>query len=199
MGEQRATWDAESIRTFLHWRLGEQHSHEIDTVLIDEMGICQGSTRVDVAVVNGQLHGYEIKSERDSLRRLKTQATSYSLVFDRMTLVCGDKHVLEAVDAIPPWWEVLRLVHTDQKPFFQCVRPGLNNPSRSARALVECLWLEDAMAFVARRHSLRGLRGKPRTVVWDRICDLFSLEEIAEAVRGHLKATASYRGHREPQ
>ena len=191
-----ATWDAESVRAFLHDWLDQQHDEPIDSVVIDEMGIRQGRTRIDVAVINGQLHGYEIKSERDNLRRLRAQATSYSLVFDRMTLVCGEKHLEEALEAIPLWWEVLSVVQADQELFFQCVRPGWNNPGRSARALVECLWLEEAMAFVAQRHSLRGLRGKPRTAVWDSICDLFSLEEIAGAVRDHLKATASYRGHR---
>ena len=197
MSNRGTAWDAESIRTFLHDWLSQQHGDERDTVIIDEMGIRQGKTRIDVALVNGQLHGYEIKSERDSLRRLRTQAASYNMVFDCMTLVCGEKHVLEAMEAIPPWWEVLKVVHTDQGPFFESVRRGVNNPSRSARALVEFLWLEEAMALMAQRHSLRGLRGKPRTVVWDRICDMFSLEEIAGVVRGHLKATAGLRGHRE--
>ena len=35
---------------------------------VEELGVCRGRVRVDVAVVNGTLHGYEIKSDRDSLR-----------------------------------------------------------------------------------------------------------------------------------
>ena len=197
MDHSCATRDAESIRTSLHWKLAEKHRDEDDTVVIDEMGIRQGRTRVDLAVVNGQLHGYEIKSERDSLRRLEVQAASYNMVFDRMTLVCAEKHLLEGVGAVPLWWDVLKLVHVEHGSRFECVRVGEANPNRSARALVECLWLEDAMTFLAQRRPLRGLRGKPRTVVWDRICDLFSIDEIAAAVRGHLKATASYRGRHE--
>ena len=185
---------AESLRTSLHRRLVIKHQNEADTVLIDEMGICQGRVRVDIAVVNGQLHGYEIKSERDSLRRLGAQAHLYSRVFDRATLVCGDSHIFQALDIVPSWWEVLRIVATTQGPTFKSFRRGRKNPNRDARALAEFLWLEESVALLIQRHSLRGLRGKPRAVLWDRVCELFSIDEVAAAARSHLKATAMKRG-----
>lgn len=58
------------IRSVLRSRLSFQHAAEADTVVIEELGLCRGQVRVDVSVVNGLLHGYEIKSDRDSLRRL---------------------------------------------------------------------------------------------------------------------------------
>ena len=64
----------EVIRASLHRRLVAKHQDEKGVVLIDELGLCKGSARVDLAVVGNQLHGYEIKSDRDSLRRLRTQA-----------------------------------------------------------------------------------------------------------------------------
>ena len=54
-----------------------KHLDEADTVVIEELGLCRGQVRVDVAVVNGLLHGYEIKSDRDSLRRLGVQVEVY--------------------------------------------------------------------------------------------------------------------------
>ena len=35
-----------------------QASEARDTLLIDELGLCQGDVRVDVAAVNGELSGY---------------------------------------------------------------------------------------------------------------------------------------------
>ena len=35
---------------------------------------------------------------------------------------------------------------------------------------------------------LKGVRGKPRHIVWDRVCDRFGIEEIEAAVRAQLKA-----------
>ena len=32
-------------------------------LLIHELGVCAGLARVDIALVNGSLHGFEIKSE----------------------------------------------------------------------------------------------------------------------------------------
>ena len=90
------TLTAEILRATLRSRLASQHHKETDTVFIDELGVCQGSAKIDIAVVNGQLHGYEIKSDRDSLRRLSSQAVLYSKVFDRVTLVCGERHVSHA-------------------------------------------------------------------------------------------------------
>ena len=189
----------ESLRKFLHRRLVAKHQNETDTVLIDELGLCRGRARVDIAVVNGQLHGYEIKSERDSLRRLGTQADIYGKIFDRVTLVCGERHVSQALEIVPRWWEVLRIVPTAEAPTFRSVRRGRKNPNRDIRALAEFLWLEEAMALLEQRRALRGLRRKPRADLWDRVCELFRLDEVADAVCAHLKATAEMRGRPERQ
>ena len=78
-----------------------------DPVLIEELGLCQGRTRIDLATVGGVLHGYEIKSNRDRLSRLASQAETYSRVFDRVTLVVGTKHVKAGLRLVPRWWGVL--------------------------------------------------------------------------------------------
>ena len=199
MSGSTGAFTEESLRTSLHSRLVVKYQNETDTVLIDELGLCQGKARVDIAVVNGRLHGYEIKSERDSLRRLGAQADLYSKVFDRVTLVCDDRHVRQALGIVPPWWEVQRIVPTAQDPTFKRVRRGRKNPNRDIRVLAELLWREEAMALLAQRDALRGLRGKPRADLWDRVCELFRIGELAAAVRAHLKATAAKRGRSERQ
>ena len=105
---------AEALRARLQCRLVALHCKEPDTVLSNELGICQGNARIDLVAVNGQLHGYEIKSDRDSLRRLGTQAAMYGKVFDRVTLVCGERHLTSALEIIPAWWGVLRIASTAQ-------------------------------------------------------------------------------------
>lgn len=75
-----------------------------DSFILDELGFCQGQVRVDLAVVNGILHGYEIKSDRDSLRRLERQAAIYSDVLDRVTLITGTRYVKSARRIVPTWW-----------------------------------------------------------------------------------------------
>ena len=191
--------NAESIRSHLHRYIDSRHNNQVGTVVIDELGLCQGNARIDLAVVNGQLHGYEIKSDRDSLRRLSTQAALYGMVFDRVTLVCSERHSTKALEIVPDWWGILCIRNANRAPTFKSIRRSRKNPQRNARALAEFLWLEEAIALLAQHDSLRGMRGKPRERLWDRLCELLRPEELASVVYTHLKATAEKRGRPAPQ
>jgi hypothetical protein len=182
------------IRAVLRSRLFLKHPDEADTVVIEELGLCRGQVRVDVAVVNGLLHGYEIKSDRDSLRRLGVQVEVYGKVFDQATLVVGNRHLAEALDIVPTWWGVLHVHPTAEGLHVKTVRRARKNPGRDPRALVELLWLDDAIALLEERNGARGVRGKPRRIVWDRVCDHFGVDEIAASVRAKLKARATNQG-----
>jgi hypothetical protein len=179
------------IRAALLRRLMAAHKREADTAFIEELGLCRGRVRVDVAVVNGSLHGYEIKSDRDSLRRLAGQVDLYGQVLDRAALVVGRRHAEEALGLLPAWWEVQVVDGDSESVRVKQVRRGRKNPTRSARALVELLWLDDAMAMLEARGGARGYRGSPRRIVWDRVCALYSVDEIAQAVRVQLKARSA--------
>lgn len=176
------------IRAALLRRLMAAHKREADTAFIEELGLCRGRVRVDIAVVNGLLHGYEIKSDRDSLRRLSGQVDLYGKVLDRATLVVGVRHAEDAITLLPPWWEVQVVDGDVTAPRLKQARRGRKNPARCARALVELLWLDDALALLEARGGARGYRGSPRRVVWDRVCELYDLDELGQAVRAQLKA-----------
>lgn len=179
------------IRPALKTRLVAEHMNDAGTVLLEELGVCRGQVRIDLAVVNGLLHGFEIKSDRDSLRRLASQADLYSKVFDRTTLVVGKRHLDEALTIIPCWWGVWRVEPTWQGPRFKVVRRGSRNAGLDPRLLVELLWLDEAVTLLEQRGAARGIKGKPRRVVWDRVCEYLCTNEIATAVRDHLKARAA--------
>ena len=55
------------IRRALRTRVRDSDDMK-EALVVDELGLCQGRARIDLAVVNSSLHGYEIKSERDTLR-----------------------------------------------------------------------------------------------------------------------------------
>src|SRR4051812_15627734 len=84
------------VRKALKERLHTQHVDDPHTVILEEMGVWSGSVRIDVAVINGELNGYELKSDRDTLERLPLQADIYSRVFDRLELVVGQRHATKA-------------------------------------------------------------------------------------------------------
>lgn len=176
------------IRAALISRLRAEHERDDGVLLVEELGLCRGEVFVDVTLVNGSLHGYEIKSDRDSLRRLAHQALVYSAVLDRATLVVGEHHVEQAVDVVPDWWQVLVVHGISAGLELRELRPGGVNEHRQQRALVELLWLDEAVALLVARNAARGFRRRPRPVVWDRVCEVYGLEEIAAVVRDCLRA-----------
>ena len=74
---------------------------------IYEFWVPQTNERADVAVIGDLLYGFEIKTERDSLKRLPRQADAYTRVFDRCHVVVAPCHLDRAAEMLPPWWGVL--------------------------------------------------------------------------------------------
>ena len=179
------------IRRALRAEVQQRHANDSDTVILDELGLRQGAARVDVAVVNGVLHGYEIKSDVDTLRRLSSQVKTYSEVLDSATVVSSSEHIDHAAASIPDWWGVVLAAPLDGQVGFSTVREGTPNPGLDVRALAELLWHDDALALLRARGAERGLSRRPRRFAWDRVCDVFTVDEIRDEVRRLIKARAS--------
>ena len=180
------------VRVMLHDRLRAQHADEPDTRYVDELDLC-GSVRVDVAVVNGALTGYEIKSPRDNLRRLPSQIETYSKVLDYASLVVAERHYAAAQPLLPDWWGVLVLEDSAEVPSLAVEKPGTANPCVDALSIVQLLWRDEALHELEIRGLAVGLRSKPRRLVWQRLCDAVSLSELQDIVRSRLKARQGWR------
>lgn len=75
-------------------------THSLKTaVLLNEFRV--GRCKADTAILNGTSTVYEIKSERDSLSRLRQQIEAYQHVFARVNIITGENH-LEGVLSISP-------------------------------------------------------------------------------------------------
>ena len=163
------------------------HKNDPQTLIVEELGIRQGAARVDVAVVNNSLHGYEIKSARDTLERLPRQAKLYSGVFDTITLVTAENHLESALSVIPDWWGIV-LARKEWKTLeLSLVREAKVNNEVDPLALVELLWREEALGLLQERDAAKGYQSKPRREIWKAVCDVYSIEELREAVCLALK------------
>ena len=148
-------------------------------------------TRIDLATVGGILHGYEIKSPRDRLTRLASQAARFSRVLDRVTLVVSPRHIEAALRLIPTWWGVLLVRGSAKRVFLDRFRRAATNPEQDPRALVELLWRDEALELLARHNAVAGVRSKPRPAVWDRVCEALDMTQIRSAVQHRLMARAA--------
>lgn len=171
------------VRSLLKRHLAEWH--QSDTVVLDELGLCQGDVRVDVAAVNGELSGFEIKSPADSLARWPKQQRLYSRVVDRAWLVAPEK-TLEAAQA-PGWWGLIRIVETPHQLGLRVIREAMPNPKPDAYSIACLLWRDEAIDALAEFRLDRGVRTKGRRLIWQRLADQLPLDDLRRAVRAALK------------
>lgn len=158
-----------------------------DTLIFHEFGVAHGASRVDVGLVNGSLEGFEIKSERDTLRRLPSQIEAYNRVFDRVSVVASGKHVDRLIEQVPAWWGVMQAVETADGVVIETRRPAEDNPSLDPLGLAELLWRDELVAALAERGLLDGVRSKPKRVLQRTLADALTLPELATLVRDTLK------------
>ena len=173
-----------AVRELLKHHLVNAHLGQA-TVVLDELGLCQGDVRVDVAAVNGELAGFEIKSPADSLARWPKQRRIYSKVVDRAWLVAPDK-ALNAANA-PDWWGLIRVVETKDRLGLRVVREAQLNPAPDPYSIACLLWRDEAIDALAEFGLDRGVRTKRRKLIWQRLADQLPLDDLRRAVRAALK------------
>lgn len=189
----RTTTD-EQIRRQLKRHLFSTYSADPDTLILDELGLRHGYCRVDLAVVNGNLHGFEIKSDRDTFRRLDRQVETYNKVLDFVTLVTGPRHADQAVGVVPKWWgiQVAEVGRHGGLEFFR-VRESSENPAPDKVAIAKLLWREEALALLEELGAASGVRSKPRRQVHSRLAEAAGLEVVRARVRRQLKSRIDWR------
>ena len=181
------------IREILLSDLGRKYESDPDTVIIEELGLCQGAARVDIAVVNGSIHGFEIKSDQDNLRRLPTQVEIYNRSLGSVTLIVGNRHFDKALKVIPKWWGIIVANKKSGKLQLKMRRKGRSNPFLDPFAVVQLLWREEALEAIKKRGQHQGLINKPRTELWKKLAEDLPIEELVDLVRTNLKSRVNWR------
>lgn len=187
------------IRRKLRSDMERLHGADPETLILDELGLCQGTARVDVAVVNGTLHGYEIKSERDTLSRLPGQQDIYSRALDYVTIVTAESHAAKVAKVVPSWWGITAATRTRRGTVrLTPMRPATMNPKIDALALAQLLWRGEALDELEQRGLADGLRGKPRAALWAQLASNLTVKELGDVVRSRLKQRPDWRAPAPP-
>ncbi len=183
------------VRRALRREVLRYHEGEPDTLVIPELGLRHGAARVDVAVVNGSIHGYEIKSNSDTLDRLPSQVVIYSAVLDNATLVVGERHAEKARTLLPQWWGVKIATEGPRGGIsLHNAERGGRNPAIDPVAVAELLWRPEVA------DALRGLGlpekalRKARDHLYRELAGAVPLDELRAIVRQALKDRESWRG-----
>jgi len=182
------------VRIAVRGLLASEHLGDPDTRIVEEMGIWNGAVRVDLAVINGEMAGYEIKSAKDTLSRLPAQAALYNAVFDRVHLVAAEKHVSPAIDEIPAWWGILIAVPAGDGVRLECFRQSGINDDVQPIQIARLLWRDEVLAVLERHQAARGVRSATREKVASRLADTLGIDELRFEVRTCLKRRETWLG-----
>jgi len=156
--------------------------------IFEEFGVSHGTARIDFAVINGVMHGYEIKSDKDILDRLPNQMIEYNAVFDKMTLVVGKYHLYEALNIVPEWWGiVLAKKISDHQVVFHKIRDDEKNPAQHGLSIARLLWRAEALKILEEKNEATDIRSKPREMIYARLAEV--LKDDIDTLKDHVRNT----------
>ena len=195
MTNRAATTDSE-IRSALHAkRLRHLKAHP-DTLVIDELGLAHAKSRIDVAVINGCIHGYEIKSAKDTLDRLGAQIDIYRQTLQKLTIVAAPRHVGSVLVSAPNWCGVME---AEQGPrggiHFGVVRNARVNPDIDPVMMAHLLWRVEVMALLSQIGYAQKVLRRPRKQLYEMLCEVLTLREITISIRTFMAQRQRWRDH----
>ena len=184
-----------------------EKGHVDNAVIVNEMVVANWSRRVDIAVANGRLHAYEIKSDADTLKRLPGQVELFSSHFDKLILVVASKFVSTVLSEYPSEVGVLEVVYENKKIHFRQARAGRIVETKDHKILSGFLTKLDMYKFLRmegvtadismaradlielmRSTSVRSLRQYVISTVKEKYSDTFKAFENKRSVEGTYKS-----------
>ena len=176
------------IRQFLHLNLKTDIRKTFDEVELN-----RGSARIDILAIDDCMHGFEIKSDHDTLNRLEHQIKIYNMVFDKVTLVVGEKYLNKAKLIIPDWWGIILAEDTGNEIKLVEIKNPEINSKVNPRILVQLLWRDELKKLLKDRNSLRGFSSKNKNILGKRLIQVLSIDDLKLSVRETLKNRVDWK------
>lgn len=137
----------EQIRLDIRARLPRLFAKTSGARLVEEMEICAGKARADMAVISDRLIGIEIKGPQDNLDRLPSQVDQYSKCFDQVVLVVHDFLAKDAIRLVPRWWGVMVGNDKNGTNTYYLKRRPTQNSCVDVDSVLTLLWRQEIEAL----------------------------------------------------
>lgn len=149
----------QEIRAFVKTQVPRLLQSRSRAFLVEEMEVCSGRARIDLAVIGDHLIGIEIKGPKDDVSRLPGQVRAYSECFDLVVLVVHEDLAQKADALIPDWWGLVVGMQKEGRIRYRFERRPEPNPSLNLEKLLSLLWRHEIDALLS---VLLGGTPKPR-------------------------------------
>lgn len=191
--------DEHAIRIALKSRHLRHHRGRGDVLIIDELGLAHAQSRVDLAVFNGHLHGYEIKSSSDTLDRLPRQLAIYSGALQKLTLVVASRHLNATATLVPDWCGLTEIIEGPRGGMtFATHRRARLNPDLDPFMLAHLLWRPEAQHLLRLHGAANADLNAPRKQLYRALADAVPVRELAPAIKAAMATRTRWRDHPRP-
>ena len=186
------------IRAAFYRKRLSKHDNDPKTIIVNELGLNHGQNRADIAIINGRLTGYEIKSDSDSLRRLNQQIIGYDEIFDSIYLITTERHVKRIETILPEWWGIIMASEGKRGAIhFKKIRSPKTNLTVDDYAVAKLLWRTEAQEIL----GILGVTGRRirenRDKLYSYIVAELKSKKLRKTVRDYLMRRSNWR--RPPQ
>lgn len=165
-----------------------------DDLLVEELGIENGTARVDVAQLGRSLCGFEIKSDFDTLDRLAHQMHAYHRVFDALTIITTAAFVPQVTMLLPPWWGILQADRNAAgEVALSEVRPATANPRQEPESIAALLWRDEAALMLQENLGAKVASSASRAKLYRQLADLAEMATLKDWVVNVLRTRTSLR------
>ena len=165
--------------------LEDLRSDKNNEKVINELDLT--NARIDIAVVDKKYFcGYEIKSDRDTFKRLPMQIQIYNYVLDKITIVVGESKLLEAIKIIPNIWGIMVAFKINGKIILTKIREPKLNTNINKRWLSHKLWRSDIVDILKIKNLYKGRSHRYRDGLLDILMKEISLDELRYYIRNIL-------------
>jgi hypothetical protein len=184
------------IRKSLYQDFLSDYNHPSDSLIVDELKVCNGKAIIDVAVINGSLIGFEIKSSNDNLSRLDNQISFYNKVFDFITIVTCSKHISNVIRTVPSYWGIWIVEKEGDKLRKIEARAANINDNTEAFSVAQFLWKTEIVDLINRRGLDQKIRNKRKWIQWQYLTNSLELHDLKNEVRTYLKSRTDWKTSR---
>ncbi|MCY3879260.1 MAG: sce7726 family protein [Rhodobacteraceae bacterium] len=188
--------DDRAIRAALVRKRLRHHRERNDTLLIHELGLVHARSRIDLAVINGVVHGYEIKSEQDSLSRLPSQLEVYRQTLQKLTFVVAEKHLSSVLMRVPRWCGVLLARRGPRGALhIETVQKASRNPDLNLFLMAHLLWRDEAQEILAGWGADKAKLRSPRAVLYREVVCGVSESRLTALIKAAMMQRSAWRDH----
>lgn len=180
------------IRQLLKRTSLSEYDNDPESKIVEELSLWATGSRIDIAVINGHLHGFEIKSAIDTLQRLPHQIEAYAKVFDYITVVIEPKHYGKVYDLLPRWVGISVCSQAIKEGSIDVIRLPDLNTAQDGFYIAKLLW-RDELIDILKENNIPFKKSQRNWLLCEILSERIETPTLSTIVRQKLKLRKNWK------